>query len=280
MAKLLVTGANGFLAYRLCSYYHNRGWNVAGKTHREMDFTDGDAVRSVFCMERPDVVIHAGAISDISACAREPERSRQVNVEGSRQIALACHEIGARLILCSSDQVYMGNGVAEPHREEGEELCPPTLYANQKLEAERLCMELHPDTVCLRLPWMFAADIREGEHGNLVTNVRRSVERGEKVRFPVYDYRSITDVWDVVRNMEAAFSIPPGIYNFGSENHFSTYQVAEILFEAMGWDRQLLERNEEAFADRPRNLRMDMGKAGKAGIRFCSTEEAIRRLQR
>lgn len=278
MVKLLVTGANGFLAYRLCSYYRKRGWNVSGKTRQEMDFTDSDAVRSVFAMEQPDVVIHAGAVSDIPACAQEPERSRQVNVEGSRQIALACHDTGARLILCSSDQVYMGNGVAIPHREAGEELCPPTLYAKQKLEAERLSMEIHSDTVCLRLPWMFAADIREGEHGNLISNVRRSVERGEKVRFPVYDYRSITNVWEVIRNMERACSIPPGIYNFGSENHLSTYQVAEVLFETMGWEKQLLERNEEAFAGSPRNLRMDMGKAGDVGIRFCSTEEAIRHL--
>lgn len=278
MKKILVTGANGFLAYRLCSYYRKRGWNVAGKTRQEMDFTDSNAVRSVLGMEQPDVVIHAGAISDIPACAKEPERSQQVNVEGSRQIALACHDTGARLILCSSDQVYMGNGVVIPHREEGEELCPPTLYAKQKLEAERLSMEIHPDTVCLRLPWMFAADFREGEHGNLIRNVRRSVAQGEKVRFPVYDYRSITDVWEVIRNMVLVFSIPPGIYNFGSENHLSTYQVAEVLFETMGWEKQLLERNEEAFAGSPRNLRMDMGKTGDVGIRFCSTEEAIRHL--
>lgn len=276
MGKILVTGANGFLAYRLCGYYRELGWEVIGKTRQEMDFTDGKLVRSVMGTVRPDVVIHAGAVSDIAACTREPERSRRVNVEGSRQIALACHETGARLIYCSSDQVYMGNGVTEPHREEGERLSPPTIYAVQKLEAERLSLKIHPDTVCLRLPWMFAADFREGEHGNLISNVRRSVELGEEVRFPVYDYRSITDVWEVVRNMETAFTMPPGIYNFGSENHLCTYQVAEVLFGVMGWDKMLLKRNEEAFAGNPRNLRMDMRKAGSMGIRFRSTEEAVK----
>lgn len=280
MENILVTGANGFLAYRFCAYYRNRGRKVVGKTHREMDFTDGAAVRSVLLAERPDVVLHAGAISDIAACKRDPELSQRVNVEGVRQIALACHDMGARLVLCSSDQVYMGNGVQTPHREEGEALCPPTLYGTQKLEAERLAMGIHPDTVCLRLPWMFAADAREGEHGNLVLNARRLVERGETVRYPVHDYRSITDVWEVVRNLETACSFPPGIYNFGSENDLSTYQVAEILFETMGWEKRLLERNEEGFSDCPRNLKMDTGKAARMGVHFRTTEEAIRDLGR
>lgn len=274
--KIGVTGADGFLGSRILRCYQDK-FDMVGYRHTDMDFTDPEEAEAVLKKDRPDILIHTAAISDVGACERDPEHSEKVNVDGVRILAEICREIGARLIFCSSDQVYVGNGEENPHREE-EALCPPTVYGRQKIRAEELAFQAQPDTVALRLSWMFAVDFREGkEHGNLISTICRAMEAGEQIRYPVYDRRSITDVWEVAGNLEIMFHAPAGIYNFGSENDRSTYAVVKEFLESAGFGDQILEKNEEAFRGHPRNLRMNIEKIKALGVRFFQTEEALKK---
>ena len=74
--------------------------------HGELDFTKEEETEKAVRAFRPEVLLHCGAISDVGACEREPELSLRVNVEGTRNLARACREAGARMVMCSSDQVY------------------------------------------------------------------------------------------------------------------------------------------------------------------------------
>lgn len=276
MVKIGVTGAGGFLGSRILRFYQDK-FDMTGYRHTDMDFTDPEEAEAVLKKDRPDILIHTAAVSDVGACEQDPERSEKVNVDGVRILAKICREIGARLIFCSSDQVYVGNGEREPHREE-ERIAPPTVYGRQKIRAEELALKAQPDTVALRLSWMFAVDFREGqEHGNLISTVCKARESGDRIRYPVYDLRSITDVWEVVENLEIMFHAPAGIYNFGSENDRSTYEVVKEFLESAGAGSENLEKNEEAFRDHPRNLRMNIEKVKKLGVRFLTTEEALKK---
>ena len=73
------------------------------------------------------------------------------------------------------------------------------------------------------------------------------------------------------------FHAPAGIYNFGSENDRSTYEVVKEFLESAGAGSENLEKNEEAFRDHPRNLRMNIEKVKKLGVRFLTTEEALKK---
>lgn len=274
--KIGVTGADGFLGSRILRYYQDK-FDMVGYRHTDMDFTDPEEAEAVLKKDRPDILIHTAAISDVGVCEQNPEYSQKVNVDGTVCLAKICHEIGTRLIFCSSDQVYVGNGEESPHRE-GEALDPPTVYGRQKIRAEELAFEAWPDTVALRLSWMFAADFRDGkEHGNLISMICKAVEAEEQIQYPVYDRRSITDVWEVVRNLEIMIHAPAGIYNFGSENDRSTYEVVKEFLESAGIKSRILQKNEEAFRDHPRNLRMNIEKVKALGVRFLTTEEALKK---
>ncbi|WMC93368.1 SDR family oxidoreductase [Kineothrix sp. MB12-C1] len=267
--KILITGANGFLASRLCKALKNH--EISAFTREQMDFTNDEEVVSRMEETKPDIVIHCGAISDVGACERNPELSYRVNVGGTENIAKACGSYGVKLIFCSSDQVYLGHPGQAPHLEE-EQLSPPHTYGIHKLQAEQKCLEHNKDSVCLRLSWMYDKEIRIGaEHGNLITNIREALEKKEEIRYPVYDFRSITNVWEVVTNVEKVFELSPGIYNFGSENGLSTYEVVKHLLTLMGAADAGVEENKEAFSDNPRNLRMDISKIRRCGIDFLTT---------
>ncbi len=272
--KILLTGANGFLASRLCIALKKH--EVMGLTRGQMDFTDCNEVEDRVRELCPDIMIHCGAVSDIGACEKEPELSYKVNVLGTENIAKICGKYGVKLIFCSSDQVYLGHAGTSPHSEE-ENLCPPHVYGKQKLEAERKCLELNEDSVILRLSWMYDKGMRIGaEHGNLVANVLKAVQEGAEIRYPVFDFRSITNVWEVAYNVEKAFNLSHGIYNFGSENDLCTCDVVRHILRLRNISAAKVEEERKSFADNPRNLRMDISKIQNCGIDFLSTAEGLK----
>ena len=277
--KLMITGAGGFLASRAAEYYKD-GYELQTVGHRQLDITDPVQTGAVIADGRPDVVLHCAAVSDTGACERDPERTYRVNVDGAAAIARACRAIRAKMIFCSSDQVYFGSQATVPHRED-EMLCPKNTYGKQKLEAEEAVMEADSGNVCLRLSWMFAADFSgRREHGSLLSGIVGALRSGADMAYPVYDYRSITDVWDVVRNLELAWNLPGGIYNFGSENDLCTYDVVKQLLVHLNADVRVLHKNETAFSDRPRNLRMNIEKICGYGIRFPTAAESLEKACR
>lgn len=277
--KLLITGGSGFLGRRAVAYFASIGWQVDAPAHGQLDITDESALRDWFRVNTPEAVIHAAAISDTGLCQRQPEWSEKINVTGCANLAEVCREFGAKLVICSSDQVYCGSDLTSAHREE-EELRPGNVYGCQKLRAEQQCLAILPDTVCLRLSWMYARESFPGEHGHFLKVLKEALEDDKKpLTWPVYDRRGLTDVEDVVKNLPKALKLPGGVWNFGSENDQSTYETVKTLMEEAG-EVSALERltpNTEAFADRPRNILMDLTKLKAAGIDFPTTKEALLR---
>ena len=276
--KLLVTGGPGFLGRRVAAHFEALGWQVLTPSHNELDITDATAVQAWILAHGPEAVIHTAAVSDTGLCQREPEWSWQINVTGCVYLAEACRERGAKLVMCSSDQVYFGAETLGPH-EETENLSPGTVYGRQKLEAERQALAILPDTVCLRLSWMYARDRFSGEHGHFFATLTEALENEKlPLSWPVYDRRGLTDVKYVVENLEKALSLPGGAWNFGSGNDQSTFDTVKSVLEELGLEKGLarLTPNAEAFAANPRDITMDQTKLRRAGILFPTTTEGLR----
>ena len=277
--KLLVTGGAGFLGRRTAACFEGLGWQVFAPGHSQLDITDLSALEDWFRRNKPDGVIHTAAVSDTGLCQQRPEWSEVINVTGSVNLAKVCQAHGVKLISCSSDQVYFGSTVPGPHRE-SEAVFPGNVYGGQKLRAEQQCLEICPETVCLRLSWMYTAERFAGEKGDFLSALKAAMEeKSAPLRWPVHDRRGLTDVRYVVENLPAALKLPGGVWNFGSENHRSTYDTVKTLLEKLDAEAALqrLQPNEEAFAAQPRDLTMDLTKLKAAGISFPATAEGLLR---
>lgn len=275
--KLLLTGGSGFLGRRAAACFEKLGFQVLSPSHRELDMTDEAAVRSWFREYKPEAVLHTAAISDTGLCQRNPEWTETVNVAGSVNLARCCRAFGGRLVLCSSDQVYSGSLLPGPHREE-EPVAPNNVYGNQKLRAEQRCLEILPETVCLRLSWMYSTVHFPGEHGHFLTALKAALaDPQQPLTWPVHDRRGITDVDAVAKNLPSALELPGGVYNFGSENNANPYETVKEILTALSMTEALarLVPNEEAFAESPRDISMDTAKIRKAGIFFPTTRESL-----
>ena len=275
--KVLVTGGSGFLGRRTAAYLEQLGWQVLLPSHAELDITEENGLRAWFDRNAPKAVIHTAAVSDTGRCQREPEWSEKINVGGSIALAKACREYGAKLLLCSSDQVYSGSGVTGPHRED-EVLAPNNVYGSQKLRAEQRCLEILPETVCLRLSWMYAKTSLPNEHGHFLATLKGALaDESKPLIWQIHDRRGITDAADVVKNLPRALALSGGVWNFGSENDSSTYDTVKAVLQELGMDAALgrLQKNEDAFAAQPRNITMDLSKLNAEGIFFPTTGEAL-----
>jgi len=277
--KLLVTGGSGFLGRRTAAFFDREGFRVWTPTHKQLDITEEASVLTWFRENHPDVVIHTAAVSDTGVCQQKPEWSETINVDGCVNLAKACRETGAKLLICSSDQVYVGSTIPGPHGED-EDVTPANVYGGQKRRAEQMCLKILPETVCLRLSWMYSTESYPGEHGHFLTSLKAALtDNTIPLSWPVHDCRGLTDAEYVIRNFKEAIHLPGGIYNFGSENQKNTYETVKTLLEEKKLFSTLarLTPNEEAFADNPRNIAMDIAKLRNAGITFPSTGEGLRR---
>ena len=275
--KLLITGASGFLGRRATTHFKSLGFQVLTPSHQELDITQEEMVLPWFRENRPEAVIHTAAISDTGLCQQKPDWSETINVEGCVHLARACRETGAKLLICSSDQVYSGSTLPGPHREE-EPVTPNNVYGNQKRRAEEKSLAVLPETVCLRLSWMYSTNPFPGEKSHFFSRLREALEDPSvPLTWPVHDRRGITDVEEVVKNLQPALKLPGGVYNFGSEDPVSPYETVKTVLEQLGMAQALarLTPNEAAFAQQPRDISMDLTKLRSFGIDFPSTEDSL-----
>lgn len=162
MNTLLITGASGFLGSKIVEAYKNK-YQVLAPSHAEMDITEEASVFKYFSKNTPNIVIHCAAISDTSTCQRQPELSYKVNVTGSENIAKAAKYVSSACIMCSSDQVYCGSNKNDANTET-DLLTPHNIYGKDKSYTETSCLNIYPESIHLRLAWMYDACLTTGRN--------------------------------------------------------------------------------------------------------------------
>jgi len=277
MTKVLITGSTGFLGSRLALYYKDK-YDLLLPTHSDLNVSREDAVKAYLEEYCPEFVIHCAALSNTWYCEQHQEDSHRVNVQGTVKLAKACKKIGAKLIFMSSDQVYNGTPLLGPLKEE-DVLQPVNVYGRHKLEAEQRAGWNNPDSVGLRLTWMYdLPDSKMKMNGNILLNLHKTYTENNTIKVATHEFRGVTNVWEVVKNMEQALTLPGGIYNFGSGNALTSYSLHLKAAELMGLDEpsKWIFADEERFCDEERNLTMDCGLIEEHGIHFNDSVEGIK----
>jgi nucleoside-diphosphate-sugar epimerase len=94
-------------------------------------------------LDGADALVHLAAIVGDPACARDPEQSQAVNVDATRAIVEDARRLGVGRVVFASTCSNYGR-MADPTVpiDEGGELRPVSLYAEQKVAVERMLLEL------------------------------------------------------------------------------------------------------------------------------------------
>lgn len=290
---ILVTGACGQLGYDVVKELNGRKQKVIATDifpemtdlpqdvrYMPLDITEPKAAFEFFEKTRPDAVIHCAAWTAVDA-AEEPENREKVfavNAAGTRNIALACKEIGCKMLYISTDYVFDGRG-SEPWQPDCDRFAPLNVYGQSKLEGELAVRELLERYFIVRIAWVF------GKNGkNFVKTMLRFGKTHDSVRVVNDQIGTPTYTPDLAKLLADMIQTDRyGLYHATNEGGFiSWYDFTKEIYRQAGLNTQILPVTTVEYglskARRPFNSRLDKSKLTEQGFRLLPDwKDAIHR---
>lgn len=273
--SILVTGVGGQLGYDVCRELTARGMEYRGVDIGDFNITDAQAVRACLTACRPDAVIHCSAWTAVDKAEDEPEKCRAVNVDGTRNIAAVCKEIGAKMLYISTDYVFPGTG--ERFYEPEDSTGPLGVYGETKLGGEQAVRELLERFFIVRTSWVF------GKNGNnFVKTMLRLGETRAKVSVVCDQVGSPTYTADLAPLLcDMVETEKYGVYHATNEGVCTWVEFAQEAFRLAGKDVKVNAIPTSEYptrAVRPLNSRMSKDKLEAAGFaRLPAWQDALGR---
>lgn len=160
--KVLITGAEGMLgtdlSQQLSAKFDVLGIDRRAASHSKIpchlvDLRSAGAVEDFFRKEKPDVVFHCAAMTDVDACESQHETAVADNVEATKNLYRACKQNGTFLIFISTDYVFDGKKQGEYLETDSPN--PSSFYGKTKYEAERFLQKEKGLFMIVRTCWLY-----------------------------------------------------------------------------------------------------------------------------
>jgi dTDP-4-dehydrorhamnose reductase len=141
--RVAVTGANGRLGRALIAALEEAPFTgpmgplAWTRNDVDLDVIDERTVERLLRRDRPEVVIHAAAWTDVDGCAREPSRATRRNGDATGSLARACASGGVDLVTVSTNEVFDGTRTDGHGYRPDDEPSPANAYGASKAEGER-----------------------------------------------------------------------------------------------------------------------------------------------
>jgi dTDP-4-dehydrorhamnose reductase len=237
----------------------------------EFDITQHGVLEQIVHL-KPDLVIHAAAMTDVDACARDPDAAFRVNALGTQNVAAACQRAHAAMLYISTNEVFDG-AKNSPYLELDE---PRAInpYGASKLAGERHVQMLLDRFYIVRTAWMFAPN------GN---NFPKKIVQAARAN------GSLAVVDDEISNPTYAPDLALVITQLIETNHFgiyhltnkgiaSRYDFAAHILRLAGLNVQLTRAKLADYkrdSTPPRYSALANVAAAALGIRLRNWEEAL-----
>lgn len=247
--KILVTGSQGRLGKVIVSALNNK-YEIFSGTRNNADITNQTQLEQLFNRERFDTVIHCAALTDVNYCEHNQEETYNINVRGTENIARLCAIHGTRLIHMSSNYVFSGEA-SSPYTEEDKTGGSPNFYGKSKELAEEKVLEFCPDSVMLRISWLYGK-----EENDFVSWVINKARNGESIKVINDQLANPTNMHDIANQLPLFLDNKElsGIFHLINEGATNRYEMAKFILKCIHSDVPLIgvsSKNVEKLAIRP-----------------------------
>ena len=307
--KVLVTGVGGQLGHDVMNELAARGYEgigsdvaprysgiadgtaVTSMPYVQMDITDRDQVEAVVTQAGPDAVVHCAAWTavDLAEDDDKAELVKRVNVDGTRNIALACRKLDCKMVYLSTDYVFDGLGT-EPWKPDCKDYSPINVYGRTKLDGELAVAENLEKYFIVRIAWVFGVNGK-----NFVRTMLELGRKTDHIRVVSDQIGTPTYTFDLARLLVDMIGTGKyGYYHATNEGgYISWYDFTKEIF------RQAAEMGHEEYdssrlcvtpvtteeygskAKRPFNSRLDKSKLIENGFApLPSWQDALGRYLR
>jgi dTDP-4-dehydrorhamnose reductase len=285
--KVLVTGVGGQLGHDVVNELIKRGLEAIGSDlapeysgvkdgsavenaeYVSLNITDSKAVENAISSLSPDTIIHCAAWTAVDDAEDEDKRGIvfAVNSEGTRNIAVAAKQVGAKMMYISTDYVFDGQGET-PWNEDSADFEPLNVYGESKLLGENAVRETLDRYFIVRIAWVF------GKNGkNFVKTMLNVGKKYDTVRVVSDQIGTPTYTLDLSRLLVDMIETEKyGAYHATGEGGFiSWFDFTKEIFKIAGYDTNVLPVTTEEYgvskAKRPFNSRLSKKKLVEKGFK-------------
>ena len=263
--RILLTGANGLLGQkfvRLCADQPGvvvlataRGperigaaLNASNVDYRSLDIESPADWEGALHDFRPDVVLHAAAMTQVDDCEKEPVVCQRLNVDAVRLGTEISSRHGAHFVLLSTDFVFDG---AEGPYDETAVPNPLSVYGRSKHDAELIVQSLPTPWSIVRTV-LVVGQVEGLSRSNIVLWASNSLRAGKSLPVVVDQWRSPTWAEDLARGcLAVAQRRAQGIYHISGGETLSVFDFVGRIAQVFQLDTTLIQPVSTESLDQP-----------------------------
>jgi dTDP-4-dehydrorhamnose reductase len=240
-----------------------------------LDIMDRKGVFEAVSKLRPDAIVHTAALTNVDYCEDHRDEAMAINALGTKNVADAARQYGAKMIHVSTDFVFDGRG--RMYRED-DPVSPISYYAYTKLLGEYYVLGLD-DYVIARTSVVYG-----NARQNFVTWVRDSLKAGTRIKVVDDQFNTPTLSVDCAEAILALLkNYTWGVYHTAGSERLSRYEFAQKISRFYGLDESLIEPVSSTTlnqkAKRPADSSLDTSKIAKIH-RMLTVTEGLEKMSR
>jgi dTDP-4-dehydrorhamnose reductase len=202
--RVAVSGASGRLGSALVAALADAPFTgPAGPTawtRADLDLDAPEAVTAALDRDRPEVVVHCAAWTDVDACARDPELAIRRNAVATGVLAIECASRGVDLLLVSTNEVFDGRRTDGRPYAPDDALSPGNPYGVSKAKGEDVARIAYLDRPAslgiARTAWLYGPPGRDFPR-KIAEAGRRAASAGEPLKVVADEWGQPTYAADV-----------------------------------------------------------------------------------
>jgi dTDP-4-dehydrorhamnose reductase len=191
--RVAVTGSTGRLGSALVAALADAPFTgprgPLAWTRAELDLDAPAGVSGALDRDRPEVVVHTAAWTDVDGCAREPELAMRRNGDATGVLAAACAERETDLLIISTNEVFTGDRGDGAGYAPTDPTAPPNAYGRSKLAGEQAATDafVRPGGAgkgslgISRTAWLFGPPGRDFPH-KILDAAAKALAEGQPLR--------------------------------------------------------------------------------------------------
>lgn len=295
METVLITGANGFLGQHLTKLLLQQGYRViaTGKGESRLpfhsdeqfvyyafDITDDFLMQQVLQKEKPGIIVHTAAITQVDECQLNQAKCEEVNVRATAQLLVTAEAFCQHFIYISTDFVF--DGEKGDYREE-DNMNPLSWYGFTKVQAESIVETSNIPFAIVRTCLVYGNTL-SGTRSNIIGWVRENVTNKKNIKVVSDQWRTPTYIEDLAKGLLLVIQKrATGIYHISGKDKLTPYNMALQTAAYFNLDISYIEKVDastfQQAGKRPLKTGLDISKAkNELGFMPISFNEGLQKM--
>lgn len=278
MTKFLIIGANGFFGTNLLQIRNNEkikklGFNLFAADLNSsnippevpfynLDIVNGQKTKRIIKKINPDIVILTAAKSDVDGCETNKELATQINVNGTKNVLIACEKIKTKLFFLSTDFIFDGISKKGNYNED-DVPNPLNHYGFTKYQAEKVIYNSKIEFCICRAAVLYGWNPLKL---NFITWILSKLEQNQKITVVTTQFNNPTFIVNLAQILLKLIEKgATDIYHTAGIESLNKYEMAIKCAEFFDFDKNLIipVENVKQIAIRPKNVGLDISKLEK-----------------